>query len=692
MSIKYSIWDAGKAKVEIQKRYKNAARAREKFENRWVQNERSIYSTSSINNFNNFKYSMDFSITEALGSAVDQSNADVNVAYTFKNLRFIHAQMSANPPSVAMRPTSSDQEDHRRADAADRIVRWALRHYAMQEKVDQMNLQALLYGTCLMKTVWDSTKGAILDVDEKSGEMKLEGDITITVPFMWNIFIDPDAKSWPEVKYVIERIYMDYEEACARWPDKQDELKAARIEESETPTYQNGSGRNTELRDEHYNAVQLLEYWETGLPTNGYLGRYCITTIQGEVIEKPRPNPFRFKKAGGVYAIENNDNYSDEQKEALIRKLPEQARLPFHILTDIDIPNSVLGRSAVEYATQLQQNVSRIDTATLDNIQAHGVARMILPESAEIDENALSDSGWDVVKITGNQPPYFMSPPQLMPDMTTSRNVQVQGINDVMGVNESMFGQQSREQSGASMQYATNQGNMVRRRLFNKYVGAVESIYNGILDLCRKHWSVERTINVLGKEHALEAVDIKGADIDGGYDVIGEYGVTLSLDPISRREEIITLQPLFEKAGVPPRTALKMLKLNELEGMYDSLEKAGLRQKEIFDRMIATQAYIKPKRFRDHENMIAWAMDYFMSSEFENLSEDLQLLCEAHIEERAMVAAQEKSPSGVPAGGAPSPAMAPGAPGVMPAPAPIPGPGPAAEAGPAEQSPIPAPV
>jgi len=36
------------------------------------------------------------------------------------------------------------------------------------------------------------------------------------------------------------------------------------------------------------------------------------------------------------------------------------------------------------------------------------------------------------------------------------------------GVNDSMFGQQKREQSGFSMQYATNQGKMVRRRLFNK--------------------------------------------------------------------------------------------------------------------------------------------------------------------------------------------------------------------------------
>jgi len=246
--------------------------------------------------------------------------------------------------------------------------------------------------------------------------------------------------------------------------------------------------------------------------------------------------------------------------------------------------------------------------------------------------------------------------------MTASRNNYIAGINEVSGVNEAMFGQQSRETSGASMQYATNQGNMIRRRLFNKYVLVVETMYKSLLNLVRKHWTLNRTIAVLGKEKALEAVDLKGADIDGGYDVIGEYGVTLSLDPITRREEIMTLQPLFEKAGVPVRKALEMLKLNELEGMYDKLDLAGARQKEIFDEMIATGMYIPPKKFRDHENMIAWALDYFMSQEFNVLPVEIQALCEQHIEERAQVAASEQGGGQPPAVGAPANA----APGPLP--------------------------
>lgn len=641
MAVQVSIWNQDKTKQEVSKRYRNACKDRVGRESNWKRNERTIYSSSTLtSNIAGTNNSLDYSLSEALSTGVDQSNADVNVAYAFKNFRFIHAQMSSNPPAVAMRPTSSDQDDHRKADAADRLTRWSLRKYTLQEKQDQNNLNCLLYGTGFIKAVWDSTKGDIIGEDEE-GNLKLEGDIRITVPSPWNIYIDPDARSWDDVQWVIEKIFIDYDEACHRWPDKKDELDNARVRENEN-SVTNTEGRESELRHARYNSVQLLEYWETGLPVNGYLGRKCITTPEGEEIEACTPSPHRFRTAGAISKIEALD-LPDEVKEALILKVPEKAHLPFHILSDIDVADTVYGMSSIEFVAQLQENLSRLDSSTLDAIQAAGVPRMILPESAEISDDSLSDTPWDIVKITGNQGPYWQAPAQLMPEMDKTRQNYIQGIDDVMGVNESMFGQQSREQSGSAMQYATNQGNMVRRRLFNKYVLQVESLYKTILDLIRKHWTTGRTIQVLGKEKALESIDIKGADIDGGYDVIGEYGVTLSLDPISRREEILSLQPLFEKAGVPARTSMKMLKLNELESMFDALDLAENRQKEIFDVMVATGAYIPPKKFRDHENMIAWALQYFMTQEFEALTDEAQALCEHHIEERIALAATEQS-------------------------------------------------
>lgn len=657
MSVKMITWDVDKTKREVLKRWKHAQDARRPHEDKWARNEASVYGTSSASS----GLQVSASGVDIQFQGVDSGNSESATSYTFKNFRFIHAQMSSNPPSVVMRPQTSDQDDHRKADAADRIVRWSTRQYEMQENTDQMSLQTLLYGIGVMKTVWDSTRGAILDFNTDTDEMQLEGDIAITVPFVWNIYVDPDARTAKDIKWVIERIYLDYDEACARWPDRADALKKARVEKDSGQT----SGNDTNLQNDHYNAVELLEYWETGLPTNGYMGRYCIVTSQGEEIEPCRSNPFRFREAGAVQRIELDMELSDLEKGYKVSKLRERARLPYHILTDIDIPNSILGKSMVEYASQLQDNLNRLDTARLENLEANAVNRLIVPESAQLADDAITNTVWDIVPIAGNQPPYFMAPAQPNPDLTPTRLDTIQGINDVMGTNENQFGQQSREQSGASMQFAVNQGNMVRRRLFNKYVLVVEGIYRAILDLVRKHWTTERTIHVLGKEKALEAIDVKGTDIDGGYDVVGEYGVSFSLDPITRRQEVITMQPLFEKAGIPARTALRLLKLSDLEGLHDKLDLAGNRQKEIFDEMVATGAYIAPEDLMDHENMIAWALDYFMTSEFTMLPAEVKVLLKQHTRDRVSLAAQERS------GLATAPQAVPPAPGEVQAPAPV---------------------
>lgn len=666
MSVKITNWTPGQTKAILSKRYRNCIDARRWLEDRWEQAERSIYSGRMTGRSLPYTPSLEASFSTAMPGP-DSSSADMAMDYVFKNVRFIHAQMSANPPSVVMRPTSSDQDDRRKADAADRVVRYAIRHYALQEHVDRLTLQTLTYGTGVIKYVWDSTRGDIIAVDEQSGEVKLEGDIAITVPHIWNMHIDPDAESEEDIKYVFEELYIDYEEALARWPEKEDLLKAHLMSGGDKEGFSPYStGRRSLLRTDKYNVVKLVEFWETGTPTNGYLGRYCIMTPEGDEIEPLRPNPHRFVKFGSVSKILDLD-IPDEVKERRISRLPQVASLPYSFLTDIDVPARVWGRSVIDYVSNLQNTLNQLDSATLDNIQAHGVARLILPQSAEIAEGSITNTPWDVVKITGSMPPHFMEVPQLMPEMTSLRNNLIQGINDVCGVNESMFGQSSRETAGTAMQYATNQGNLIRRRLFNKYVFTVEKLYNGILNLIRKHWTTERTIYVLGKEKALEAVDLKGADIDGGYDIVGEYGVSLSLDPMTRKEEILSLQPLFEKAGVPARVSLKFLKLNELEGMYDLLALSEDRQNEYFQEMISSGRYIPPGELEDHENMIAWALTYRMTTDFKYLSPELQALIIQHIKDRVQMAASEKAGATAPVPGTGTPGPAPAAPTELPA-------------------------
>jgi len=647
-TVRIKHWSDEQASKEITRRYQQASAGRRGLEDQWTSNEVAAFGEG----FHSSAVVMDLMDSGEVGDEFGTPDK-INVAYTFKNLRFVHSQLSANPPSVAMRPNSSDQEDVRKADAADRVVRYMIRKYAMQENVDLWTLNALTYGFGAIKTVWDPTLGDILEFDEKTGEITTEGDIHISIPHTRNLFLDPDARTLKAIKWVIERIYMDLDEAIARWPQHEEKLRSAKIERTDVPQQQGLA------REDLYNSVELREYWETGLPSNGYMGKYCLVLSDGTVLDPCRPSPFRFTKPGASWKLRNSD-LPEEVIEERIRRLPQIASLPYHFLTDIDVPNSVWGKSSIEFVAPLQNVLGGIDSTYVRNIRTHGAAKLVVSGNADVNLDMTNDPV-DVIKVADNQAPYFLEVPNLMPEMTATRNNMISGINDVFGVNEAMFGQQSREQSGASMQYATNQGNMIRRRLFNKYVNGVESIYKAMLNLARKHWDTERTIQVLGKEKAFEAISLSGTDIDGGYDVVGEYGVTLSLDPISRRQEIMQLQPLFEKAGVPTRASMKMLKLNELEGLHDKLQMAEDRQREIFDEMITTNSLIEPREFQDHPNMIAWALEYFMTAEFKYMQPEHQALCEEHIRRRIQMEAQSQSGGLSAQPGAPGPAGQPGA-------------------------------
>jgi hypothetical protein len=645
-------WTPAQAAKKLGLRLRNAREVQQmRLHPQFERNERTVYTSDGADQGS----PSDISGVVDPGAAPDQEvSGRTGVNYSFKNVRYIHAQMSANPPATIPRPATSDPEDRRRARAADAVMRFALRQYSLQEKFDQCNLNALIYGTGFIKTTWDACKGDIVGINKRTGQLIMEGDISVRSVSPWRMFVDPDAETWEDVRYVFEELTLSREEAIHRWPKRAEMIEALLAEKGEASSQ--GAVVYGYLRDsaEKFESITVYEYWEKGLPSNAMLGRYAVCLEDGKLLEAPRANPFSFAPPPSAHELEKSRRTGRQP-----RRVPPTARLPYHPMTDIDVPGRVWGKSFVEYEAPLQELLNRLDSVMLENLQAHGVARLILPDGVDLQEGALTNSPWDVVRLKnkgGGNPgdPKFMEPMPLPASLSELRGQTKMGIDDMAGVNEAMFGQQSRETSGFSMQYSVNQGQMIRRRLFNKYVLCVESVYRAILDLVRKHWKDERTVQILGREKAFQAVDLKGADIDGGYDLVVEYGTSLSLDPMTRRQEILALQPILDKANIPPRVMLSMLKLGELEVIDDLVQLAEDRQRELFEEMLATGRYIKPEEFEDHENMLAYALTYVMTSEFKYLTPQEKEMVRKHIRDRGAQAAKEKAPPLPP--GAPGPA------------------------------------
>lgn len=598
-------WDRDEFKKQMAKRLKRCKSHREQWEPQWRLNERTCY-------YDNSRRPDGVSVTEDNLIRIDGTNTaettetEMAVNYAWKFLRFIHSQMSANPPSVLCRPTSTDPSDRSKADAADRLVRHAIYDEEMQELFDLANLKCLTYGTAWIKVVWDPNAGDTFEFDDKTSELTMQGDVRTYSPSTWDVWCDPDARCWKENRYLFERVRMPVDEAKFLWGQSADEIDRYMQASSDT--------NDSELEDweDKEEVVEVYCYVEKALPVNGMAGRKACCLADGTLLGEPG----------------KNDN-------------PGQV-LGFAIETDIDVPDQIYGKSFIEYVYKLQLLLNKLDTSFVDNIAAHNVVRMILPTGCEVEDESLSNSSWDYITITGNSAtgPYFVPAAQLMPDAHKLRENLISAIQELAGVNDSMMGVQKREMSGFSMQTAIDAGNQTRRRLFNKYTACVRSVFTMYLAEVRENWSDPRKILVLGKEKAFEAADLSGADIDGGFDLVCEYGASLSLDPARRREEIMQLMPAFEKAGVPTKTILSMLKLNELEGMYDRMQMAADRQKEEFEEMVATGRYIEPKELQDHAGRLDYAYMYLESAEYKYLASDAQGMIEKQVLAREQLAKQ----------------------------------------------------
>ena len=184
--VKLDNWSTpGKIKKELHTRLQDAKKKRGWLERLWVDCIKAVYKNKSgVSDGIDFPDSGSFAgangeiFRQSSLSGDDEipSEPQAFINNIMRNVRYTHSQFSANPPVVIPRPTSSDPEDKRRADAADRCVRYGVREYKLQELKDVAIWWCLVTGTAFMKGVWDPDRGEFLEFDEASGEMTMEGD------------------------------------------------------------------------------------------------------------------------------------------------------------------------------------------------------------------------------------------------------------------------------------------------------------------------------------------------------------------------------------------------------------------------------------------------------------------------------------------------------------------------------------
>lgn len=663
------------AKRKLKERLDSAKEHRKRLqEAQWLRNERYIYKN-------------DAALTNALGLNPgmngDTEDFDdpefVEVSYAFKDVRYLHAELCGNPPTVQATPLCPDLEARSAARGGDQVCRSNLRRYHLQEVYDIGALDVTIYGSGISETLHDPELGEVVGFNKKTGEVKMSGDLYAGRVSVWDFYPNPDATSRMSYGWAFKRFRMTPEAFLSRWPALRGILDSyisgRNTNGSGTLGVSDPAGTGRSALDSMNNLdkqpreIELYEYWEEGLPENAQLGRYAVCFDDGTIVVEPRPSPMALPEP---LTMEQRRDMRKTGKPP--RGRPKRAVMPFHIWTDVDVPGRLWGKSFLEYAGPLQELMNNLDSATLELVKTHGIMRVLLPHGARLKGGDWENDPARIYELESNAGDgsnvQIIQPAGVPPAMAELRAQTRLGVDDMAGVTENNFGAQSREQSGFNMQYAVNQSKVIRRRLFNKSVMYVESLNWTMLRLACYHWDEPEFISVLGEERAYDSVALRGLDFDGGFRLEVEYGTSLPLDPELRRDTLMKYMPLVKEAQVPPRQILKALKFGDFNQLRDPLDLAEDRQKEIFDEIEATGAQVQPRKHQDHENMLAWAKYFVMTATYRDMPEDVQMLIDEHIDLRAKMAAEMRpAPEAtVPAGNVPAPMPL----GIAP-PAPTPG-------------------
>jgi hypothetical protein len=673
--IKVIKWDdRKKCEKLLSKRLSDAKAFRRKVvEYKWRQNEITIFEPGGLHNSEESDVGF-FSLDDAVQSMMSSQVNMPNVNYTYRHVKFLHSQMMANPPVVQPRPNSTEIKDKRAAESADALVHYGLRQYKFKKVFELDTLNCMVYGLGWVKICWDPTKGKIIGFDENKGMLRVEGDIDLRSKDPWDMWVQPAREDWDDIDYVFERCWYTEEELemipgldkhAVKLIKKEAERKG---QQTESKAWADRYLVGEDIQEELYG---IYWYWEKGTVSNGYLGRYVPCLDSGKLLAPVKPNPHRFVP---TEVIEEKNNGDVEEAD-----LYEIAKLPFHPLQGDKVSGVFYANTFVSYEKALQDMINKLDHLTMENIEANGSLVLTVSEDSGVDEESINDGGaYQVVRVADMaNKPSFVSPTGQMPDIQMFRDKLKGAGEDMAGLNESMFGQQSREQSGLSMEYAVSQGNLVRRNIFEHYVQQVEEVYKDYIDLIRTHWNTSRTIRVLGKEKAFEEYTIKGSDVSGGFDFVLEYGTSMFLDPVLRKQEYLQNMQVYQGMGVDPKALLDNIEMGHLPSLHDSQKAWKRRQMEIFEQMIAEDIYIEPEEMQDHQAMVEAGYEYLSTGEFRDLAEEDKKLIRKHIQDREALAkgtiaggagaAGGVAPAGqAPMGVAPAQGAAPGTPPVPP--------------------------
>jgi len=515
----------------------------------------------------------------------------------------ICAKLTQQRPGILVRPSSPDEDRIQKAKACEKLLDYLDRLLKLDRVRYEVCWWAVVTGSGFFRRYWDPDAGNQYTVDYEGVTQVIEtGGPKVDAFSPFDVYPDVQATSMDDARWVILAHMLSAQDLEDRWPKagkkiiQQSGGTGAPVNaDDDSALRRDVSGYVDDPRDDR-GLYRVLEYEEK--PTVDYPDGRRVITCQNQLLEEGDLPGRRFSLAMVRYST---------------------------------MGGRFWGKGVVTPLVPLQRELNRTVSQMVELRNLHANPVWVGP-TGSVPNNAVTNRPDSFITYNPNlgPPPQRIDPVPIPNSLETMSQSIKQAFFDISGVHEISQGRQpSGVVSGRAMgmladQDATKLGPAVRSLEL-----AMEDLARGLLEDWREYQFVPVTVTVVGPSRIPEVFRFSSDQIDS-TDVEIIAGSMLYKHPSYVRE--LALQYFQMGAlGSPqePSTQMRFRQIlgsRGLEEFYDddSPDRNYARQENDMLTSPAVAPEVRPAWFEDHVVHVDEHRKFMLSTEFRELSKELQ--------------------------------------------------------------------
>jgi len=502
------------------------------------------------------------------GEQGEYANIAVN---HYRNIcEHIHVMVTASRPAMQARAVNTDYKSLVQTKLANGLLDYYMREKNLEDYFSRAIEEAIVLGQGFLKMEWNSTAGAVYDFNEETQTPIYEGDIEFTNLSMFNVVFDSTKEDPSQNEWVVCRSFKNRFDLAAKFPEQRDAiLKMETKDEQERYDFVNSTYEKTD-------DIAIYEFYHKrteAMPD----GRY-ILFCDHDVVLMDAPMPYR--------------------------ELPVYRVSPYNIL------GTQYGYTNTFDLLPIQTALNSVYSTILTNHNGFGVQNIMAPRQSDVNIEQVS-SGMNFIEYNAAAgKPESLNLLNTSPETYKFAEMLEKVMETLSGISSVTRGNPEKNlESGTALALVQSMSLQFVSGLQRSYVGMIEKVGTGIINMLRDYANVPRVAMIVGEANRTYMKQFTGDDLANVNRVVVDLGNPLSKTAAGRVE---MAQQLMQMNLIKtPEQYINVINTGNLETMTDGIDRQLMLVKSeneaIVDGELPTAVFTEPHslHIREHRDILS---------------------------------------------------------------------------------------